>query len=253
MKNQYMDFVPAGASRAAKRQTVTGRTVTSGAAKSRPKSTPRATSATRAVSAAKSQSMPSKTRPKATRAASRPSSKQTRVSRPRQSTTSRTTATVKTTGVVGFSSESRPRLGQVENLNTRFVRSDVPKRPLSRGAHFTTARTGVAAAKARKVGNQARTPVKPVEKPVEKSKSNGVYQPPKSPFISQSGVAKRPLSKNVYAKKQAPATPTEAPQGPVTIISKPEKQAHVGMIITIILTIILGAAAGTAAFLLLPK
>ena len=66
---------------------------------------------------------------------------------------------------------------------------------------------------------------------------------------------KRPLSKNVY-KKTAPVAKVaakEEPKGPVTIITKPEKDAHVSVIVTIIITIILGAAAGTVAFLLLPK
>ena len=63
---------------------------------------------------------------------------------------------------------------------------------------------------------------------------------------------KRPLSGNIYRKEIAAAV-KEEPKGPVTIIAKPEKNSHVGVIVTIILTIILGAAAGTVAFLLLPK
>lgn len=77
------------------------------------------------------------------------------------------------------------------------------------------------------------------------------YQIPRNPFINQGRVAKRPLSKNVYQKKVE--TPVEEPKGPVTIIAKPEKDSKVGLIVTIIITIILGAAAGTVAFLLLPK
>ena len=101
--------------------------------------------------------------------------------------------------------------------------------------------------KARTTGAKAKV-AKPVAKPVEKVEE---YKTPKSPFINQDKVAKRPLSKNVYRKEVA--TPEEIPQGPVTIITKPEKDAHVSMVVTIILTIILGAAAGTVAFLLLPK
>ena len=74
---------------------------------------------------------------------------------------------------------------------------------------------------------------------------------PQSPFINQAKVEKRPLSKNVY-KKNIKAT-EEPKTGPVTIISKPEKDKHAGLIAAIIITIILGAAAGTVAFLLLPK
>ena len=87
---------------------------------------------------------------------------------------------------------------------------------------------------------------------IAKRKPNeSVYKTPSTPFINQDKVLKRPLSKNVYPKKIE--VPKEEPKGPVTIIAKPEKQAHVSLIVAIILTIILGAAAGTVAFLLLPK
>ncbi|MDO5451983.1 MAG: hypothetical protein Q4F56_02740, partial [Candidatus Saccharibacteria bacterium] len=159
----------------------------------------------------------------------------------------------KKTGAVTFASEKKTGLGAIENLNARFVKSDVPKRPLSQKSHFTESKTGIMAAKAQKIGN--RKPTIKADKPVEKSKKNledkKVYKMPSTPFINQNKVQKRPLSKNVYAKKVV--APKEEPKGPVTIISKPEKQAHVGLIVTIILTIILGAAAGTIAFLLLPK
>jgi hypothetical protein len=163
------------------------------------------------------------------------------------------------TAKVGFSSE-KPSLGIVEDLNNRFVYSDVPKRPLNHAAHFTTSKTGIAAAKAQKVGIKTPTSAKPVEnkvqKPVDKSvdkpQKTSKFRTPKSPFIKSTKVDKRPLSKNVYSKKK-PIAPKEEPKGPVTIIAKPEKDAHTGMIVTIILTIILGAAAGTVAFLLLPK
>ncbi len=74
---------------------------------------------------------------------------------------------------------------------------------------------------------------------------------PQARFVNTEKVAKRPLSKNVYQKKIV--EPKEEPQGPVTIIHKPEKDSRVGLIVTIIITIILGAAAGTVAFLLIPK
>lgn len=81
--------------------------------------------------------------------------------------------------------------------------------------------------------------------------SRATYAVPKTPFINQGSVAKRPLSKNVYQKKVQPTK--EGNQGPVAIISKPEKDSKAGVVVGIILTIILGAAAGTIAFLLLPK
>ena len=73
-------------------------------------------------------------------------------------------------------------------------------------------------------------------------------------------VNKRPLSKNVYTKESTVLSKetkelkeVKAPSGPVTIINKPEKDSKVGLVVTILITIILGAAAGTVAFLLLPK
>ena len=73
----------------------------------------------------------------------------------------------------------------------------------------------------------------------------------KSPFVNTEKVTKRPLSKSVYQKKVV--VPKEEPSKTVTIITKPEKDSKVGIVVAIILTIILGAAAGTVAFLLLPK
>ena len=81
------------------------------------------------------------------------------------------------------------------------------------------------------------------------------------PKFVKTEVKKRPLSpnsrkivatKNTYPKKETDAAKVES-KGPVTIINKPEKDSKVGLIVTIIVTIILGAAAGTVAFLLLPK
>ena len=143
--------------------------------------------------------------------------------------------TVVTSGAssVGFASE-KVALGAIEDMSDRFVKKDVPKRPLNNttGVHNVTGN----------VYNNAP------------NVTSGVYNPPRNPFINQEKIQKRPLSKNVYYEKTEKAEPAkEEPKGPVTIITKPEKQAHVSLIVTIILTIILGAAAGTIAFLLLPK
>ena len=62
-----------------------------------------------------------------------------------------------------------------------------------------------------------------------------------------------------YQKKVAEPEVTEESKdakksnAPVTIIDKPEKESRFGLIMTIVITIILGAAAGVVAFLLLPK
>ena len=100
-----------------------------------------------------------------------------------------------------------------------------------------------------KVANYRPEPTLGTVEDVNVAKS---YKIPNSPFINRTTIEKRPLSKNVYQKK-VESVPAEQPKGPVTIITKPEKDAHVSIIVTIILTIILGAAAGTVAFLLLPK
>lgn len=157
----------------------------------------------------------------------------------------------------GFSIASGVTLGVVEDVNPKFVRTDVPKRPLSK-ANATAAvhKSELERAKAKKVGGvrlgklkkiAEKEPVKEVKKS-EEGESKNTF---KTPFINQAKVAKRPLSKNVYQKKVV--VPKEEPKGPITIITKAEKDAHVSLIVTIILTIILGAAAGTVAFLLLPK
>ena len=86
---------------------------------------------------------------------------------------------------------------------------------------------------------------------LDKSKAK-LKLPPKPNFVNTEKVRKRPLSKNVYPKKVV-VPKEETPSAPVTIIDKPEKDSKVGLIVTIIITIILGAAAGTVAFLLLPK
>ena len=138
-------------------------------------------------------------------------------------------------------------LGVVEDLGSKPVIAAAPKKPLDHGPVASAAE-----AKAQKIKASKSLRSTSVEKTVEKPVANkNTYKTPKSPFINQSKVEKRPLSKNVYQKKIA--VPKEEPKGPVTIITKPEKDSHVGIIITIIMTIILGATAGTIAFLLLPK
>jgi len=144
-----------------------------------------------------------------------------------------------------------PKLGVIEDFQPKFVQTDVKKRPL-----------GAAKAKAKKVKMPIRDSAK-IDKIFETAlkqataddaNDKGTVKVPKSaksPFVNTEKVVKRPLSKNVYQKKIV--APKEEPSGPVTIISKPEKDSKVGMIVAIILTIILGATAGTVAFLLLPK
>ena len=148
-------------------------------------------------------------------------------SAPKVSVTSRTNSARR----LGGSSKGRMQLGVVEDLgeNITSVPDNYVEKPVEKSVE------------------------KPVEKPVERAPKNAgkTFNVPKSPFINQGKVEKRPLSKNAYQKKVV--VPKEEPKGPVTIIAKPEKDAHVSLIVAVILTIILGAAAGTVAFLLLPK
>jgi hypothetical protein len=164
-----------------------------------------------------------------------------------------------------------PEFGVIEEYNRpKFVQTEVKKRPLGAKPDMRAVNTAkpatkpasdVAAVKAKKIGTRPFVrPAKPVAKPVASAKKteapapekkNDTLKVPKTRFVNTEKVEKRPLSKNVYKKKIV--APKEEPTGPVTIITKPDKGSHIGVIVTIILTIILGAAAGTVAFLLLPK
>lgn len=144
------------------------------------------------------------------------------------------------------------QLGVIEDLNRSFVKTEVPKRPL--GLNDAEKAELLREAKAKKLLSE-KSEEKMSLKAAASAKASSTYKTPTTPFINQEKVVKRPLSKNVYSKQ--PETKKQAeqaePKGPVTIISKPEKDAHVSVVVTIIITIILGAAAGTVAFLLLPK
>lgn len=76
---------------------------------------------------------------------------------------------------------------------------------------------------------------------------------PQAHFINQNKVAKRPLSKNAYTARAEETTKPVAKDEPVQVVKSEKKGGTLGMIIAIIVTIILGAAAGTVAFLLLPR
>ncbi|MDO4611454.1 MAG: hypothetical protein Q4B34_01170 [Candidatus Saccharibacteria bacterium] len=140
-----------------------------------------------------------------------------------------------------------PKYGVVEDFQPKFVKTEVPKRPLS-AANAKAEKVKMTAAAAVKTEKVLEKAVKEVEKEPEEKAALKI---PKTPFVNTEKVEKRPLSKSVYQKKVI--APVEEPSGPVTIITKPEKDSKIGMVVAIILTIILGATAGTVAFLLLPK
>lgn len=166
-----------------------------------------------------------------------------------------------------FAIREDAKLGEIEDLSPKFVKMDVPKRPLGDGTERkeknaptqNNAKNEVAAVKSKKLigrfrnksaaKNAAKAAVKAEKEAAAKKET---FVAPKPTFINQDKVAKRPLSKNVY-QKNIVATDEKKNKGPVAIITKPEKESKAGLVVAIILTIILGAVAGTIAFLLLPK
>lgn len=161
---------------------------------------------------------------------------------------------------------STVKLGEIEDLNPKFVAADVPKRPLNDGTNVNSdaKKDDASVAKSKRIGGRLRSKraaklsakQEKVDSKAQKSaEKNETYNVPKSPFINQDKVVKRPLSGKSYQTRNVPtAQPEKKTNGkPVTIIAKPKKDSRVGMVVTIILTIILGAVAGTVAFLLLPK
>ncbi|MDO5474925.1 MAG: hypothetical protein Q4F61_00865 [Candidatus Saccharibacteria bacterium] len=136
-------------------------------------------------------------------------------------------------------------LGVVEDF------SDNTKENASKREVLASSKDTAKEIKAKRVGLKAEKKESNSGTGLKTAKAEGTFKTPIPQFINQDRIVKRPLSKNTYQKKVV--APEEKSKGPVTIISKPDKQTHGGLIITIILTVILGAAAGTIAFLLLPK
>lgn len=169
--------------------------------------------------------------------------------------------------------DSPDKLGVIEDFQPKFVQADVKKRPLGKKSvaraitkpaakSDAKVKIGVGAEPEIKSGVSlgAKPVVKPVAKPVVKPGAKPVAKPkvgprgPRVAFVNVNKIEKRPLSSSGYANVRKPLPyKREEPKGPEKIITKPEKDSNAGLIITIVVTIILGAAAGTVAFLLLPK
>ena len=147
----------------------------------------------------------------------------------------------------GVSENTGPKFGVIEDFQQKFVKTEVKKRPLNAAEK---AKEEVSEIKAKKILKEQKVSV-PAAEVKEVAPKEDTLKVPKSRFVNTEKVKKRPLSKNVYQREVV--TLAEKPSGPVTIISKPEKDSKAGLVVTIIITIILGAAAGTVAFLLLPK
>lgn len=152
-----------------------------------------------------------------------------------------------------FVEREEPKKAPKPAVKPKFVKTEVKKRPL--GAE-KAANTAVRVKPATKPAV-----VKPAVKPAAAKPVTVAKRPAplgqRAKFINTNKIEKRPLSA-VGARKtpliipKVPDLPKK-PAAPEKIIAKPEKDSKAGLIIAIILTIILGAAAGTVAFLLLPK
>ena len=164
---------------------------------------------------------------------------------------------------------SGPQLGVIEDLQPRFVKTKVEKRPLSRPVPKTSL-------KAKRPLSRPAPMANPKEKVSKKTEEEQIFENAlkqanlfvdndskkkeerpkkrtemKTPFVNTEKVTKRPLSKNVYQRKVV--VPKEEPEKPIKIITTEKKDSKIGIIVAVIITIILGATAGTVAFLLLPK
>ena len=166
-----------------------------------------------------------------------------KVSAGTKSVSTNKTAWVKPASATGERKKA-PNLTEVNELeiNEMFeARTTRPRAGVSEGGRVAT----------KKINYQQKFVKTAVEKrPLSNERGNGVKVVAAEP-TTMVKTGKRPLSKNVYEKKAEPAK--EKASGPVTIIDKPEKESKASLVVTIVITIILGAAAGVVAFLLLPK
>ena len=101
---------------------------------------------------------------------------------------------------VASQAKSTPKLGEIEDLTARYTEADLKKRPLGEKRQPEVKHAELAKIKAQKVGNKG-VDFKEKSKVDSKAKEEKkTYKTPKSPFINQEKVVKRPLSKNVYRK-----------------------------------------------------
>ena len=154
-----------------------------------------------------------------------------------------------------FAVKEAPKKAPEATMKPKFVKTEVKKRPL--GVNKVTkasvaVKAGGTAVKAKgSARGIAAAKVAATAKPVKRPAPIGQ----RAKFINTNKIETRPLSKVAARTKPVivPKITAEKPKAPEKIIAKPEKDSKAGLIIAIILTIILGAAAGTVAFLLLPK
>lgn len=155
-----------------------------------------------------------------------------------------------------------PAYGVIEDYQPKFVRAEVKKRPLGAGKNVSAASGRVTAKSAVRAASGATRGVSGGAF-ATKSAASGAKKASLAPanvrFLNTNKIEKRPLSgtKQIVKKAAVPekvvTEEKKKSKGPERIIAKPDKDSKAGLIIAVILTIILGAAAGTVAFLLLPK
>ena len=144
---------------------------------------------------------------------------------------------------------SEPQFGVIEDLQSKFVKTEVVKRPLNGGVKRNS--SGGDNKKTAEEEKVLRNAVRKADSAVKNESEPKKRIEMKTPFVNTEKVTKRPLSKNVYQKKVV--APKEESSKSITIITSEKKDSKVGIVVAVIITIILGATAGTVAFLLLPK
>lgn len=140
---------------------------------------------------------------------------------------------------------AKAKKAQMEASIRTVKAENLTKKPL-----FSSVKTAKTAKIAKPVTPTAKAPATKIAKPAMSSKA-ATFQPPK--FINTNKVEKRPLSKTAYPRRKDLSEVEEIPSGPIAIIDRPEDNSNTGLIITVILTVILGTAVGTIAFLLIPR
>ena len=146
--------------------------------------------------------------------------------------------------------ENEPEFGVIKERKPRVVKASVEKRPLSRPTSESKVKSEEAIAKKQAEEKIYQSAVKKADK-IAEEKPPKKQTEVKAHFVNTEKVTKRPLSKNVYRKKVV--EPEEEPSKEITIITSEKKDSRIGIVVAVIITIILGATAGTVAFLLLPR
>ena len=162
--------------------------------------------------------------------------------------------------------ERKESVKKSSNLQPKFVKTEVKKRPLgvrgmaNKSAMVVKKPAGVSvAAGGAKVATTSKAMKTSVAAKVGVTGTASKKFAPlgqRTKFLNTDKIQKRALGRTASRVKPVPVPKIELAKkskAPEKIIAKPEKDSKAGLIIAIILTIILGAAAGTVAFLLLPK